>query len=476
MSASTASPRPRILLISHDVVGDSMAGPGIRYLTLARVLARHCPLTFAIPNPVPASLRGEAFSIHQYRRGDWASIKPLAQHHDVLVFNTDIASDFPELAGLDASLVVDGYDPMMAEWLATHAGRDPAPQMEEWRARSRQLQAQLALGDFYICASERQRDWWLGLLEGAGRINPLTSAQDPSLRQLIDIVPYGIDDAPRVTTRRAIRGVWPGVGPTDKLILWGGGLWNWLDPLTAIRAMAKVTAARTHVKLVFPGTRHPNPDLDGMPTHTQAARTLAKELGLADKTVLFGDWVPYDTWPAVLMESNLALSLHFDTYETRLAFRSRVLGYVWAGLPTIATRGDATGDLVAAYGLGELVEVGDADGVAAAILRWLDTPRSNLEPNFDRARADYAWERAAEPLIRFCQNPRRAADRAAGLGRPVEATHPPPAPAPPDDRALREALATQETLRDERDRLRATVTGYERGRFIRLMRWLKGGR
>lgn len=473
MSASPASPRPRVLLISHDVVGDSMAGPGIRYLTLARVLARHCPVTFAIPNPVPASLRGEAFAIHQYRRGDWASIKPLAQHHDVLVFNTDIASDFPELAGLDASLVVDGYDPMMAEWLATHAGRDPASQMEEWRARSRQLQAQLAIGDFFICASERQRDWWLGLLEGAGRINPRIIAADASLRNLIDVVPYGVDDAPRGTARRAIRGVWPGIGPTDKIVLWGGGLWKWLDPTTAIRAMAQVSRVREDVKLIFPGTRHPNPAVSGISTHTGAARALAEELGLADKTVLFGDWVPYQDWQAVLLESDLALSLHFDTYETRLAFRSRMLGYIWAGLPTIATRGDATGDLIAAYGLGELVDVGDADGVAAAILRWLDVPRATLESSFVRARTDYAWERAAGPLIRFCQSPWRAADRAAGLSAPLAEPEPPAAKK--DARALETAQAELAGLRDERDRLRATVTGFERGRFMRLMRWLKTG-
>ena len=58
MTSSDSPPTapPRILLISHDVVGDSMAGPGIRYLTLARVLARHVPLTFAIPNAVPAEV------------------------------------------------------------------------------------------------------------------------------------------------------------------------------------------------------------------------------------------------------------------------------------------------------------------------------------------------------------------------------------------------------------------------------------
>ena len=71
----------------------------------------------------------------------------------------------------------------------------------------------------------------------------------------------------------------------------------------------------------------------------------------------------------------MALTLHFDTVETRLAFRSRVLEYIWAGLPIVATAGDATSDLVAAHGLGVVVPVGDVEAVAAAIDRLLSEPR-----------------------------------------------------------------------------------------------------
>ena len=182
MSASTASTRPRVLLISHDVVGDSMAGPGIRYLTLARVLARHCPLTFAIPNPVPASLTRESFPIRAYARHDWSSLEALASAHATLIFPSDIATDFPQLTNVEACLAVDGYDPLMAEWLAIFQARAPDELVQGWQERLGQLKDQLAIGDFFFCASERQRDWWLGMLEGAGRINPYTIAADPSLR------------------------------------------------------------------------------------------------------------------------------------------------------------------------------------------------------------------------------------------------------------------------------------------------------
>ncbi len=40
---------PSLLILSHDVVGSQMAGPGIRYYHLARVLARELPVTLAVP-------------------------------------------------------------------------------------------------------------------------------------------------------------------------------------------------------------------------------------------------------------------------------------------------------------------------------------------------------------------------------------------------------------------------------------------
>ena len=45
--------RATLLIVSHDVVGAAMAGPGIRYLNLARALAGALPVTLAIPQHSP---------------------------------------------------------------------------------------------------------------------------------------------------------------------------------------------------------------------------------------------------------------------------------------------------------------------------------------------------------------------------------------------------------------------------------------
>jgi hypothetical protein len=149
-------------------------------------------------------------------------------------------------------------------------------------------------------------------------------------------------------------------------------------------------------------------------TLTPAARELARDLGLLDKVVFFGDWVSYSDWPNFLLESDVALTLHpRDTLESRLAYRTRVLDYLWAGLPTVATKGDVLADLIDEHGLGAVIEADRPKAVAEAALRILDIPKADFTPKFDAARQTLAWETAARPLIEFCRQPRLAPDKTA---------------------------------------------------------------
>src|SRR5674536_385521 len=81
----------------------------------------------------------------------------------------------------------------------------------------RDAQESRGLGDVY----KRQ-----GQMAALGRINPATYDEDESLESLIAVVPFGVGSTPPVHTRPAIKGVVPGIGPDDKVILWGGGIWN----------------------------------------------------------------------------------------------------------------------------------------------------------------------------------------------------------------------------------------------------------
>jgi glycosyltransferase involved in cell wall biosynthesis len=456
---------PSLLILSHDVVGSQMAGPGIRYYHLARVLARQMPVTLAAPGQAPQGLELPGVTLAAYQPDNWATLAPLLARASVCLLPGDLAARFEGLAGVETALVIDGYDPVLSEWLAVHAHLPLDELRGLWQARLEQQRAQFYLGDFFICASERQRDWWLGQLEAHGRINPATHRADPTLRQLIDVVAYGLPDEPPVATRPMIKGVWKGIAATDKVVLWGGGLWPWLDPLTAIHAIRQLAPTRPEIKLIFPGTRHPNPEMATMPTLFDASHQLAHSLGLVDRQVFFGDWVAYPDWPNVLLESDVALTLHLDSIETRLAFRSRLLETIWAGLPVVATIGDATADLITKYGLGELVAPGDAAAIAAAILTLVDEAPATRAAAFEQARAELNWERAAAPLAAFCCAPRRAPDRDGWL---------------PDHQETARLQAETANLQAEVARLQTEVAQwrglaerFEQGRFMRAMRGLR---
>jgi hypothetical protein len=454
----------RLLIISHDVVDTRMAGPGIRYWEMARALAGRLEVTLAHPGSGATSGSSPpkaGFASHAYRREDWASIAPAISKADVVLLTGDILLDFPQLATCGKPLVIEAACPYTFESLQLHAGLPRQQQLASFATRREAMRRALRAGDFFVCASERQRDYWLGALDAFGRINPDTYAADPTLDQLIDIVPLGLPSRRPERAAPAIKGVIPGISTTDKVVLWGGGLWQWLDSLAMVRAIARVAEKRTDVRLVFPGTRHPNPAIPDMPMHKQTAE-LSDRLGLTGNVVFFGNWVPYESWPNHLLEADIGTSLHFDALETHFAFRTRILDYVWAGLPMVVTSGDVTSELVVRYGLGEVVSPGDDKAVAQAIMRLLDTAdlREAYRERFDQVRSRFTWQRVCEPIARFCAQPHLAPDRAAGT-IPLDER---------DDTVVNDLMAEQEA---EIASLQALVKGYEQGRFMRLMKWLR---
>ena len=113
------------------------------------------------------------------------------------------------------------------------------------------------------------------------------------------------------------------------------------------------------------------------------------------------------------------ISAHHDHLEARFSFRTRVLDYLWAGLPMVLTRGDSMADLAERRGLGRTVDPEDDAGFAAACARcW--TTASCWRPRAGRVREvapSFRWEEAARPLIEYCARPPRAARCRAGIRR-----------------------------------------------------------
>jgi glycosyltransferase involved in cell wall biosynthesis len=317
----------------------------------------------------------------------------------------------PFITRADKPLILDAYDPYLLAGLELHRG-DPEEQLRTHESYRRALLAGLGAADLILCASERQRDYWLGALSALGRVNPHNYRGDPTLSRLLRVVPFGLPREPPRQGRSVLKGVHPEIRASDRVVVWGGGLWDWLDARAAIRAMAHVTATRGDVKLLFMGTQRPS-RVTKMAA-LEEALALSRDLGLYGRSVLFNiEWVPYAERQNYLLEADLGICLHHDTLETHFAFRTRMLDYVWAGLPAIATRGDTLSEEMHHEGLARTVAPGAERAVAAAILELLDTAdlKARMRPRFEAMAARYRWDVVASPLVEFCRNPHLSPDR-----------------------------------------------------------------
>jgi glycosyltransferase involved in cell wall biosynthesis len=307
-------------------------------------------------------------------------------------------------------IAMDLFNPYLLENLVMYSGGE----FEQWiPAYEEYLRVQLEMlrfGDFFTCATERQRDYWLGWLHAQKRLNPHTYRSDPSFRKLIDVMPSGLQGGAPNLRQPVLKGVLPGIAPGDQLLLWSGGIWDWLDPLTPIRAMALLAPRRPDLKLYFMGTRHPNPVVPQM-SMVDRAIALSQELGLYQKSVFFGSWVPYQERENYLAEADLAVLAHLGHIETHFSFRTRLLDCIWAGLPMVVTAGDAMADWVKGQNLGFVVPQGDSEAMATAIESLLGGDRRQAyAAAFDQVRERLRWQKVVAPLLQFCQSPQKAPD------------------------------------------------------------------
>ena len=404
--------RRRVLVITGDALTERMAGPAIRAWNMADVLAAEHEVRLVTTNPL-CSPPEAPFAVAQARQRD---LSPHVAWADIVVLQGHALELLPELKKASSTKIVvcDMYDPMHLELL--EQGKDDTDEQRELDlvGVTNVLNAQLERGDFFLCASERQRHFWLGNLTALGRLTPALYDNDPTVRSLLAVVPFGLPGKPPRRTASPIRGRL--AGETDKVIIWAGGVYSWFDPLTLLHAVDRLSERRSDVRLLFLGMKHPNPEVPEMDIGAQT-RALSALLELTGKHVFFNEtWVPYAERQNWLLDADCGVTTHYEHVETTFAFRTRVLDYLWTGLPIVTTDGDAFADLVRAEGLGVVVPAEDPDALADALEKVLydNEFAAAARERIAVVRERFTWETALAPLVSFCRHPSPAADRLPG--------------------------------------------------------------
>jgi glycosyltransferase involved in cell wall biosynthesis len=408
-----------IALLSSEPVRPRMAGIGIRYLELARRLPRLGVEVVLISPAAPeeTAALGLDVPVLRFERGRMRAIvgdcrAAVAQGQ----LANDLILEMPELP-----LAIDLYDPWLIENLTYAESLGFGP----YRNDHATWVLQMTRGDFFLCSSEEQRTFYLGFLTALGRVNPERLAGDPDLAMLIAPVPFGVpDELPEH------RPVLPTREPGEVRLLFGG-LYDWYDPWTLLDALDSVERSGrwTACRLFF--IRNPNPESTPQRLLAEVEARCRRRGWWGDRVRVL-DWVPADRRYDLLRDVDALVAPHRPSLETRLSLRTRFLDALAAGCPVITSDGGAMSRMLREHGAGWVVPPGDAEALAAALVEAVeDEPARELRRTGARELlAEFRWDRALAPLVRFCSEPRVDAVKERFVHRPGTA-------APPDPLALR---------------------------------------
>ena len=394
-----------VVLSSSDVIGERMAGTAIRSWELACAVGQHVRVTLASPTPVGRT--HPAVDVCEFASSD--ELQALVDSADaVLVFGFDLKR-YEFLAGTRALVIVDLYDPWVFGSLEQYDSMERSAAEQQKDHEIATLNELADIGDFFLCASERQRDFWSGMLASRGRLDKAAHEQHQTLRALIDVVPFGVPDTPPSPSLGPVLkgGRYPSINADSKVVLWGGGTWDWFDPLGTVEAFVQVQKKIPEARLFFMGL-----ELEGrgVPEMASTRRLIDRchELNLIERgLVVLGPWVPYDERGAFLLEADIGVVAAKDLAEARLAFRTRMLDHFWAGLPTLSTSGDVLSELVSDRHAGLVVEPNSVAELAAAMERLLTDCdlRATATANSLALADQFRWSKVVSPLATMLRDP-----------------------------------------------------------------------
>jgi glycosyltransferase involved in cell wall biosynthesis len=385
--------RTTVSVLAPEPIRPRMAGMGIRALELARAIGREFDVRLLVPND-PAEAEEVTGGVPVVSGTDLG--RAAEGSHAAVVSGHAANSWFHQVP--DIPVVADLYDPFPIENL--HYARSLG---EETARHDRDtLQLALARADFFLCASPEQRLFYAGALFATGRIGPANFPDDPSLADLVAVVPFGAPDGDaagdRAAGRRALSV--PDGGP---LVLFGG-IYDWNDPALLLEAWPAVLRAEPRASLLF--LESPNPETTPQRVYGEALRR-ARAIDPDGTSIRFSPWVPYDRRADLYAAADLLVSISSDGLESDVAYRTRLLDAAWGGLTSVSIAGGTLARELEEAGAGRRVER-SSDALASAIVDALRDPGRRAARALDARRfaAERKWEIVARPLLSWCRRAR----------------------------------------------------------------------
>lgn len=278
------------------------------------------------------------------------------------------------LREVDCPLAIDLAGPHLLErrlWGST----DPEADLRE------KLDA-LRRTDFLCASGQFQRHYFLPYLAMAGW--PIETG-DP-----LPVIPFSMQPAPE-----------PAPARHDRLI-YGGFFLPWQDPAATLEIALEAIEHVGCGELLFIGGAHPRLDV---------SRGRFDELveRLKDHpAVRMVEPMAFDRYLALLAEGGVALDLMARNAERELAYTTRTVAYLAAGLPVIHDDYSELSEVIRKAGAGWTLDPDDRAGLKkllTGLLRGEVEVATPARAAHELVKRDLDWERTITPLAEFCHNP-----------------------------------------------------------------------
>lgn len=304
-------------------------------------------------------------------------------------------------------LILDCYVPIYVEVSA----RDSARVAEEYQAFEtdvRNWDHVLKRGDLFLCANEPQKEFYRGVLAAVGRINPVTYSDE-----LILVVPYGIyRDEPKATEKPIAKLI--GAKEEYLKILWFGGIYPWFDVRKLADAVKEVNKT-VPAKLIVVGAKNPfNKHPDFIARYDEFIDYVStKEM---KQYVAVQDWINFNDRANWYLDADVVVVFNKEGEENKLAWRTRLVDFMWADLPVLTNGGDPLGEIMIKNGAAVRMDSLEPTAIARSITKILGKNNKSkiaeLAKNMRGLKTHYYWDKVTKELASVIRNGQRARDLA----------------------------------------------------------------